>query len=60
MEAPRASLVVRKGFLEEETEGLIHKESPGGSQMCVEGSGFRDKICCRWKGEQMAGGMLRV
>lgn len=46
MEVPKASLVVREGFLEEGTSGLIHEESVGGSQMCVEGSGFRDKICC--------------
>ena len=45
VEAPKASLMVMEGFLEEGTSGLIHEESPGGSQMGAEGSGFRDKIC---------------
>lgn len=46
VEALEVSLVVREGFLEERTGGLIREESPGGSQMCVEGSGLRDKISC--------------
>ena len=45
VEAPKASQMVREGFLEEGTSGLIHKESLGGSQMGAEGSGFRDKTC---------------
>ena len=32
VEAPKASQMVREGFLEEGTSGLIHKESLGGSQ----------------------------
>lgn len=38
MEAPKASLVVREGLLEEGAAGLSHEESPGGSWVCVQGA----------------------
>lgn len=38
VETPKVSLVVREGFREEGTAGLIHRESPGDSWVCAEGA----------------------
>lgn len=58
VEAPKVSLVVREGFLEEGAGGLIHEESLGGSQICVEGSRLRDRIY--WLPDGETGGRVRV